>query len=1154
MAQEEPSGLGAIASLFKRLFGGGAVATTPAASSASADTFPPVNTALPAIEITDANRAEWKQVAQTAPFAYGYWSQVKRLYKTAEAVQDWDILQPIAARLDIQPFAEKPEMLPTPVSQAGITNVHRVLVSGNLAYLLTNGTRPGLHIVDVFDPVQPRPLGYVNIVNPQDIVLNGGTAYVLQGGQNYNKEGMVHVLEVSDPANPRSIGAGDLKYPTRIAYLGAAVAVISNHYRESYLTILNVSNPANLVTVSKTKIDVPLSFAVANQRIYILSGERYNNRQKIVTYDLSNPFQPRQVNSLDVPGATDIAIRDNHLFVTVGRANYYETASENLGLRVYRLDAAHIPVIPAITLKFESATSLVLGKGHAFVSFEGPGYNNVEQSGVKIVDIAVATQPRIVGEFTGGRGGRIAVSAAAPHLLFLALQTENHLPALFQAVDVTQLERPFLLGALPSNQTFGYMKRRVRRALRTLAEQDPARYIQQAVQILLTTGKDRTEIDARVQWVSMDILYGNSRRYEQAGHGRGAYILKGNHLNMRTREERYPEFWDRYPQHAETLFATPELPWQTQEAACKMLRGMKRDLPAIPDATLIRFLQSPSALLVSVATCALAAKLNNNETIAVDLAAETFFKGSGRSRKAVTDYIARQTSLSSRWSNPFANRLYKLAGEKVEGSRLTRRQGLAFAYLVAHFPAVLSKQVTPQLAVMLYATRRAELLAWGLDTFRQAPLAYLDVWLQAIEAVEVDLRDSALDAIDANVRSKPIPPAKIKELVNSTSEWIRRVSWDLIAASATPDSDLIPIWDSLLAATTETDALRTATASSSAIALFNRLSLDGTRLQGLLETRPFLVGLLPQSALQNIVRVLPVASILGLAQAATDTQWPELRQIIVNGLEQSGQISAFWQLAWKQVGAANNPTLTARLLEDDVLSATFLTLNDPEFLNTSNPLYNAILGRWVQAHENLFAADSSALLQIATHALPDIRAWGLQRVAQVGMRMPFALRLLESELPPAVAMGDTFFEAVPPNDEHSIEYITALCDSPKALVRAYGREYLLARWEKVDHEAVFSRLSENTDPQMQAFLAQRLLKTGERFAQAPTFDRQVLRARNQSRTAKELVKRRLDAEPSQDIPLLLELARGRSSRDAEWALGQLARLALTGVEIEGVEV
>ncbi len=656
-------------------------------------------------------------------------------------------------------------------------------------------------------------------------------------------------------------------------------------------------------------MDAPIDFAVLGQKIYVLSGERYNNRQKIVTYDLSNPFQPRQANSLDVPGATDIRIQDNHLFVTVGRASYYETAAEKLGLNVYRLDAHGIPLTPATMLEFESAKSLALGKNHAFVSFEGPGYNNVKQSGLKVVDIAVPTQPRLMGAFIGGIVGPIAASADDPNHVFFDLQTRPHHASSLQILDVRQPERPYLLGALPSNKTFGYMKRRVRRALRSLAEQDPAQYVQQATQMLLTTGKDRQELDTRVQWVSMDILYGNSRRYEQASHGRGAYLLRGRHLSLRTREERHPEFWDRYPQQVESLVVTPELPWQTHEAACKMLRGMKRPLPNVPDVGLLFFLQSPSPLLATLASRALASKLANGETVAADIAAEVFFKGSGRTRQTIKDYIARQANLSSQWINPFAYRLYKLASDNAQDGKLTRRQGIAFAYLVAQFPTVLSKQVSPALAVQLYATRRPELLQWGLDTLRQASIAQLDVWLQNLENLPDDLRTQALGALTESIRSKPIPTAKMKELVNAPSEWIRRTGWDLIAASMTPDSNLIPVWDELLAATTETDALRSATGSPAAIALFNRLSLDGTRLQGLLETRPFLVRLLPQSALQNIVRVLPVASILGLVGAATDAQWPELRQTIVNGLEQAGQIAAFWQLAWKQVGTANNPVL-----------------------------------------------------------------------------------------------------------------------------------------------------------------------------------------------------------------------------------------------------
>ena len=68
------------------------------------------------------------------------------------------------------------------------------------------------------------------------------------------------------------------------------------------------------------------------------------------------------------------------------------------------------------------------------------------------------------------------------------------------------------------------------------------------------------------------------------------------------------------------------------------------------------------------------------------------------------------------------------------------------------------------------------------------------------------------------------------------------------------------------------------------------------------------------------------------------------------------------------------------------------------------------------------------------------------------------------------------------------------------------------------------------------------------------FDRQVLRARDRGRQAKELVKARRNRAKPADAELLLEMARSRTGRDAEWALSQLARLALEGEEIAGVTI
>jgi hypothetical protein len=68
------------------------------------------------------------------------------------------------------------------------------------------------------------------------------------------------------------------------------------------------------------------------------------------------------------------------------------------------------------------------------------------------------------------------------------------------------------------------------------------------------------------------------------------------------------------------------------------------------------------------------------------------------------------------------------------------------------------------------------------------------------------------------------------------------------------------------------------------------------------------------------------------------------------------------------------------------------------------------------------------------------------------------------------------------------------------------------------------------------------------------FDRGMLRSQNRARRAREAVKTRLERSPGVDAAVLLEMARGNTPRDAEWALAQLARLAAEGQTVEGVAV
>jgi hypothetical protein len=108
---------------------------------------------------------------------------------------------------------------------------------------------------------------------------------------------------------------------------------------------------------------------------------------------------------------------------------------------------------------------------------------------------------------------------------------------------------------------------------------------------------------------------------------------------------------------------------------------------------------------------------------------------------------------------------------------------------------------------------------------------------------------------------------------------------------------------------------------------------------------------------------------------------------------------------------------------------------------------------------------------------------------------------------------------------------------------------------------VLKKLGENSDPAMQAWLAEQLLRDGQDVDTA-AFDRAVLRTRGRARRAKEAVKTRRNVVQredvgateysDEDVTALLEVARGRTARDREWALQQLAQLAQSGREIQGV--
>jgi hypothetical protein len=263
-----------------------------------------------------------------------------------------------------------------------------------------------------------------------------------------------------------------------------------------------------------------------------------------------------------------------------------------------------------------------------------------------------------------------------------------------------------------------------------------------------------------------------------------------------------------------------------------------------------------------------------------------------------------------------------------------------------------------------------------------------------------------------------------------------------------------------------------------------------------------------------------------------------------------------------RVSDGGDEALQRRILDDEAISATLTQMPAESIrplLERADVAQESFILRWLDANLAQLQAGDPVILATATHSSLAIRERGLERLRETGIDLPLALRLMESGLPQPFQVGREWFEM---NTQYEVaDLALALCDSPEAAVRAYGREFLQARGEQVLNADVLKKLGENSDPAMQAWLAEQLLRDGQDVDTA-AFDRAVLRTRGRARRAKEAVKTRRSVVKSEaaatheysddDVTALLEMARGRTARDREWALQQLAQLSLGGRTIEGV--
>ncbi len=474
-------------------------------------------------------------------------------------------------------------------------------------------------------------------------------------------------------------------------------------------------------------------------------------------------------------------------------------------------------------------------------------------------------------------------------------------------------------------------------------------------------------------------------------------------------------------------------------------------------------------------------------------------------------------------------------------------------YLSLWRPLLFSARMSTALIEAVQCREAMMILAQIQTALR--PFHPLDRVIAIIRQLNDDQAENAWKHVKVMVRDTAFTFRQGRKYVEHPDAFMRVAGWRLIHGSATAPDVVAQLFDCLFRQNMKDTRYRHIIRDPIVLELLRTVN-DGHFLGVLFRERSDLLSVLPQDVLADIIGSVGTHELVTAARDVDSTCWQVLRPVYLECLDRRWNAIGFWRDMEAVLSDDPEGSLHSRIVDDADFSRRFVAIDSDQVLKLRHVLLEPLMLRWIDVNHKRFERGSVMLLAASTHRLPGIRRWALARLDNDALDLPFALKLLESELPEPAAVAQRWFDNIPPGTAAACDAFYALTDSSVAGVQRYGRALLERLFpDRTGDGAVFERLAEHPDQDMQYFVARK-------FEAAPdwavsSFDRSVLRRRRYARQAKESVKARWQAASSEtpvDIDVLKELARGRNQRDREWAWARLAALASAGVEIEGMEI
>lgn len=198
--------------------------------------------------------------------------------------------------------------------------VNGVYVSGNYAYLATNGTLNQLVIVNVSNPALPTlasGLLLLDLTAAKSVTVSGGYAYVTKLNNTLGPE--FFVVNVSNPAAPTVSGSYEAGVNLNAVEVSGNYAYVASANTSRELTVINITTktaPAYAGAYNGPGTGAGTDVVLNGTTAYLTTNSN-TSAAEVYAISVATPTAPTLVGSFEVGGnATGIALSGTYAYVT----------------------------------------------------------------------------------------------------------------------------------------------------------------------------------------------------------------------------------------------------------------------------------------------------------------------------------------------------------------------------------------------------------------------------------------------------------------------------------------------------------------------------------------------------------------------------------------------------------------------------------------------------------------------------------------------------------------------------------------------------------------------------------------------------------------------------------------------------------------------